>query len=482
MSTQSLNRTTAQANSYTNRVIQFGKGNFLRGFAEWIISEMNTKLNTDMGVTIIQSVVGSQNDTLNEQGGLYHLVTKGIKDGVASRTVSLLDVVNECIDPYSNPDKFIALAEDLNNRFIISNTTEQGIAYSDSDKFDVVPAMSFPAKLTQLMYHRFEVCGGDASKGFIIIPCELIENNGSNLKECVMKYAELWALSAEFKAWVEEVNFFANTLVDRIVSGFPKSGVEELHEEIGYTDKLVVESEPYHLWVIQGDEIIAKEFTADKAGAQVLFVDDITPYRERKVTLLNAPHTALSPVGFLSGLDTVRECVEDEQVGEFVKRVMQDELLPTVSLPREELEQFANDVVDRFKNPYIRHMITGIMLNSFSKYKSRNLPPLKRYITTNGTLPKGLVMGLAAVIVYYKGGKRGEESIELKDDPRVIELLASLWSGERSTQEIAHAVLCDESIWGEDLTLIEGLEALTAAYMTSIMEQGMRATIAEYIA
>ncbi len=477
-----LNRKTAQTTRYTNRVIQFGKGNFLRGFAEWIISEMNNKLDTDMGVTIIQSVVGSQNYTLNEQEGLYHLVTKGIKDGVASREVSLLDVVNECIDPYSNPDKFMALAEDLNNRFVISNTTEQGITYSDSDKFDVVPAMNFPAKLTQLMYRRFEVCGGDTKRGFIIIPCELIENNGANLKECVMKYCELWGLSSEFKTWIEEANFFANTLVDRIVSGFPKSGVEELYSEIGFEDKLVVESEPYHLWVIQGDEIIAKEFAADKAGTQVLFVDDITPYRERKVTLLNAPHTALSPVGFLSGLDTVKECVEDEQVGAFVKRVMQEELLPTVSLPREELEQFAKDVVDRFSNPYIRHMITGIMLNSFSKYKSRNLPPLKRYVAKNGTLPKGLVLGLAAVIIYYKGGKRGDETIELKDDPRVIELLASLWSGERSNLEIAHAVLSEESIWGEDLTQVEGLEAMTASYMTSIMEQGMRATVAEYIA
>ncbi|MFI3247959.1 MAG: tagaturonate reductase [Rikenellaceae bacterium] len=474
-----LNRETSSSQRYTNRVIQFGEGNFLRAFVDWIIEQMNQKIDFDCGVTVVQPIAQGMCDMVNAQDGLYHLVLKGMQNGEATRTITRIDVINDAINPYSDFQAYMALAEALNNRFIVSNTTEAGIAFCETDRFEDSPASSYPGKLTQLLYRRFEVSGGAADSGFIILPCELIDRNGDNLKRVVAQYIDMWSLGDDFSKWVDESNYFANTLVDRIVPGFPRETIGEIQEQIGYKDNLVVEGEVFHLWVVEGDEIIEREFPANKAGLNVLFAPSMKPYRDRKVGLLNAPHTVLSPVGYLSGLDTVRECVEDELIGDYVRRVIYGELLPTLDLPEEELRSFADSVVERFLNPYVKHNVTSIMLNSFSKFKSRDLPLLKIYKERKGALPEGLVIGLAGILIYYKGGKRGEDQITPNDSPEIIELLNKLWS-MGSLESVVSGVLSATDIWAEDLTHVDGLESLLLEKLKVIESSGMKSCVEQY--
>jgi tagaturonate reductase len=420
-------------------------------------------------------------DMINAQDGLYHVNLQGIDKGESVDSIQLIDVINGGLNPYTQNDEFMALAEDPNIRFVISNTTEAGIAFDPSCRLEDKPASSYPGKLTQLLYHRFNHFNGDKTKGFIILPCELIFLNGKELKECIYQYIELWQLGEEFKAWFEEACGVYCTLVDRIVPGYPKDTIEQIHERIGYSDNIVVKGEIFHLWVIEAPESVAAEFPADKAGLNVLFVPSEAPYHERKVTLLNGPHTVLSPVGYLSGLDTVKECVEDAEVGAFVKKVMYEELMETLNLPKPELQQFADSVIERFVNPYVKHFVTSIMLNSFPKYKTRDLPGLKTYLERKGELPKGLALGLAAIITYYKGGKRGDVEIVPNDDAAIIELLQNLWA-TGDVRKVAEGVLAADFIWGEDLNAIPGLTDLIAADLELIQNAGMRAAVKSVIA
>ena len=471
-----LDRKTAQAAQYPDKVIQFGEGNFLRAFVDWIIWKMNNSAGFNGGVVVVQPIDRGMVDMLNGQDGLYHLNLQGIDHGKPVDSIDLIDVINRGINPYREFEEYLKLAEDPNIRFVISNTTEAGIAFDPDCKFDDRPASSYPGKLTQLLYHRFEYFKGDRSKGFIIFPCELIFLNGKELRKCVLQYIDLWNLGDDFKEWFETACGIYCTLVDRIVPGYPKDNIDEILGKIGYEDKLVDKAEIFHLWVIEAPEKIAKEFPADKAGLNVLFVPSEAPYHARKVTLLNGPHTVLSPVGYLSGLDTVKECVEDPVVGKFVHRVMFDELLETLDLPKPELEQFAHDVLERFVNPYVKHFVTSIMLNSFPKYRTRDLPGLKTYLQRKGTLPAGLVFGLAAIITYYKGGKRGDVEIVPNDDAQTIALLKELWSSG-DVGKVAEGVLAAEDIWGENLNEIPGLTALLTEDLSLIQEKGMRSAV-----
>jgi tagaturonate reductase len=338
------------------------------------------------------------------------------------------------------------------------------------------PAKSFPGKLTQLLYHRYQTFNGATDKGLIIFPCELIFYNGDELKKCIDQYISLWSLGEDFKLWFDTACGVYSTLVDRIVPGFPKDSFQDIFEKIQVEDELLVKSEIYHQWVIEAPESVAIEFPADKAGLNVFFVASEKPYHERKVTLLNAPHTVLAPVGFLSGLDTVREIVEHEVLGAYVKKVMFQELMSTLDLPRAELEQFGADVLERFRNPYVKHFATSIMLNSFSKFKVRDLPAIKIYLERKGELPSALVLGLAAIITYCKGGKRGEVTIQPSDDPAILAIVNELWASH-PVEVLAEKLLSLEFIWGENLNLIPGLTVLLSEYLISINEQGMLATV-----
>jgi len=474
---EKLNRETAKVTrTYPERIIQFGEGNFLRAFVDWIIFNMNNKADFNSSVVIVQPLANGMIDMLNDQDGLYHLNLQGLDKGKAVDSIELIDVVSRCLNPYSQFQDYLKLAENPDMRFVISNTTEAGIAFDDSCKPDDAPASSFPGKLTQLLFHRFRTFNGAMDKGLIMLPCELIFHNGTELKKCIEQYIALWNLGEEFKQWFEKACGVYCTLVDRIVPGYPRDTINEILEKVQLEDKMVVKAEIFHLWVIEAPESVAKEFPADKAGLNVLFVPSEKPYHDRKVTLLNGPHTVMSPVAYLSGIDTVSEGLKDEVIAKFVDKVMFKELLETLDLPKAELEKFGADVLDRFKNPFVKHFYTSIMLNSFPKFKTRDLPGLKIYLERKGELPLGLVLGLAGIITYYKGGKRGDVEITPNDDKAITDLLTELWnSGD--VAKVAHGVLAAEFIWGEDLNKVKGLTSKVVEYLTSIQNKGMYETV-----
>lgn len=474
-------KTVSTAKTYTEKVIQFGEGNFLRGFVDWIIWNTNKKTDFNASVVVVQPIERGMTDMLNAQDGLYHVNLQGLDNGNTVDSIDMVDVISRCLNPYTQFEEYLKLAEQPEMRFVISNTTEAGIAFDPECKFTDKPASSYPGKLVQLLYHRYEYFNGAADKGFIILPCELIFLNGKHLRECILKYIEHWNLGEDFRNWFETACGVYCTLVDRITPGYPRDTVAQLTERAGIEDKLWVKAEIFHLWVIEAPQSVADEFPADKAGLNVLFVPSEAPYHERKVTLLNGPHTVLSPVGYLSGLDTVKECCEEPEIGAFVRKVMYDELMQTLNLPEEELKAFADSVMERFRNPFVRHLVTSIMLNSFPKYKTRDLPGLKTYLERKGTLPEGLVLGLAAICTYYKGGKRGEDDIVPNDDPKIMQLLTDLWaSGD--VRKVAEGVLAaDELIWGEDLNAIPGLTDLLADDIAVIASEGMRAAVRRII-
>ena len=472
-----LSRKTAPgAKTYTEKVIQFGEGNFLRAFIEWIIWKTNQKTDFDASVVIVQPIDRGMVDMLNEQDCLYHLNLQGLDKGQPVDSVDMIDVVSRGINPYRDFEEYLKLAEQPQMRFIISNTTEAGIAFDPDCKLSDKPALSYPGKLTQLLYHRFEYFKGDMSKGFIIFPCELIFENGKHLKECIRQYIDLWNLGENFRNWFENACGVYSTLVDRIVPGYPRDTAPQLCERVGYQDNLLDKAEIFHLWVIEAPKEVALEFPADKAGLNVLFVPSEAPYHERKVTLLNGPHTVLSPVGYLSGLNTVKECCEDPVIGKFVHKVMYEELLPTLNLPENELLQFAGDVMDRFRNPFVKHFVTSIMLNSFPKFRTRDLPGIKTYLERKGELPAGLVLGLAAICTYYKGGKRGDDDIVPNDDPKIMDLLKDLWA-TGDVRQVAEGVLGAEFIWDENLNEIPGLTRFLSKALALIQMEGMRKAV-----
>lgn len=471
-----LNRTTVACSSYPERILQFGEGNFLRAFVDWIISMMNERAGFHSSAVVVQPIETGMVSVLNAQDGLYHVNLQGLDHGRPVDDVRLIDAVSRGLNPYTRFDDFMALAANPDMRFVISNTTEAGIAFRPDDKPDDRPAKSYPGKLTQWLYRRFNAFEGDPNKGMIIFPCELIFHNGVELKKCIEQYIDRWQLGDAFRAWFHAACGVYCTLVDRIVPGFPKDTIDAIRQRIGVDDQLVVKGELFHLWVIEAPQSVAVEFPADKAGLNVLFVPDEKPYHDRKVTLLNGPHTVLSPVAYLSGLDTVREACEHEVVGPFVRHVMFNELLPTLDLPKPELEQFAADVLERFRNPFVKHFVTSIMLNSFPKFKTRDLPGLKRFYNRTGRLPRGLVLGLAGLCVYYRGGRRGEDPIIPNDSPEVLALLAQLWSsGDALT--VAQGVLAAKSLWDEDLARIPGLVDLLTDNIRSILDRGMLETV-----
>ena len=480
---KSLNKRTAPKSVMPERIIQFGEGNFLRAFVDWIVWNMNQKTNFNGSVVIVQPIERGMVDWLNGQDCLYHVNLQGRLNGEAVNTLERIDVVSRALNPYSQNPAFMALAEQPEIRFVISNTTEAGIAFDDTCKFTDAPASSYPGKLVQLLFHRYQTFDGDPTKGLIIMPCELIFLNGHHLKECIYKYIELWkddfgADYEGFKEWFTKYNYVCATLVDRIVPGFPRKEIKDIQQKIGYKDNLVVQAEIFHLWVIEKaenmtcDELRA-EFPAEKAGLHVLIAESEKPYHERKVTLLNGPHTVLSPVTYLSGVNIVRDACNHPVLGKYIHKVQFEGLMETLNLPMDELKQFAADVLERFNNPYVDHQMTSIMLNSFPKFQARDLPGVKTYLERKGELPQGLVFGLAAIITYYKGGVR-EDGAEIvpNDDQKIMDLLKELWS-TGDTQKVTDGVLSAEFIWGEDLHNIEGLAELVKKDLDLIQEKGM---------
>lgn len=464
---KALNRDTADLPvQHPVKVLQFGEGNFLRGFVDWIIDILNEKTDFNGSVHVVQPIEQGIIHLLNEQDGLYHLLLNGIQSGKEVQQKRLISCISGASNPYNSYFEFLKLAENPDLEFIISNTTEAGIAFEEADtSFDTIPS-SFPGKLTALLYQRCKFFKGAPGKALTIIPCELIEKNGEKLRETVLQYAQHWNLPESFSRWIEEHTTFCNTLVDRIVPGYPKDSIKEIQQDLGYEDKLVVKAEPFHLWVIEAPEAVKAAFPTEKAGLEVKFVKDLTPYRTRKVRILNGAHTTLVPVAYLQGLRTVREAVEDSQTGPFIRNAIFDEIIPTLDLPQEELEQFANAVIERFQNPFIRHELISISLNSVSKYKVRVLPSVLEYHTRKGTLPERLLHALAALILFYKG-EWNRESIPLNDTPEVLEFFKKAWQ-EKNEEAVVQTVLANKSFWDRDLNQIEDFTATVVKHLQEI--------------
>ena len=487
---KTLNKQTAPKSYAPERIIQFGEGNFLRAFVDWIIYNMNLKTDFNSSVVVVQPIERGMVEMLNGQDCLYHVNLQGRQNGKPVNQLTRIDVISRALNPYSQNAAFLALADQPEMRFVISNTTEAGIAFDPSCKFSDTPASSYPGKLTQLLFRRFKTFNGDPKKGLIIMPCELIFLNGHHLKECISQYIELWKDDfgkdyARFKRWFNKYCYVCATLVDRIVPGFPRKEIDQIQKKICYADNLVVQAEIFHLWVIEKPAnmsiaALRKEFPAEKAGLNVLIAESEAPYHERKVTLLNGPHTVLSPIAFLSGVDIVRDALHHPVIGKYIKKVQYEELMQTLNLPIAELQQFAADVLERFDNPYVDHAVTSIMLNSFPKFQTRDLPGLKTYLQRKGELPKGLVLGLAAIITYYKGGKRADgTAIQPNDDPKIMQLLTDLWA-TGCTRTVAEGVLgAQDLIWKEhgNLNDITGLTDMLTCYLDQIQEKGMLATV-----
>lgn len=418
----------------TERVIQFGEGNFLRGFVDWMIDRLNKETGADLGVVVVQPRAGGHAEEMNAQDGLYTLYLRGLKNGVPTEESSVIECVTRGLNPYTHTDEFMRLAENENMRYIVSNTTEAGIEYKENQDENDFESLTFPAKLALLMKRRYD----KGLSGFVVLPCELIDKNGDMLKKCVLKYADDWGWGDDFVRWVNEENIFANTLVDRIVTGCPKDGKAKREEKYGYTDAFFDSAELFHLWVIEGGEDLATELPFDKIGLNVVWTDDVTPYKKRKVRILNGAHTMTVPAALLAGLETVREAMEDEDIYSFMHGGIFNEVISSSGMEKGEIEAFAYEVEERFKNPFIAHYMTSIALNSVSKFKVRVLPSLLDYIEKFGKNPPHLIFSLAALICLYK-------SFDVNDAAEVKEFMKTA-----SVEEI----LSKTEYWDCDLSFI----------------------------
>ena len=453
------------------KVVQFGEGNFLRAFVDFVIDKLNKEANFNAGVAVIQPLAGGLVELLNKQDGLYNLFIKGVKEGEEIQEQRTISCVQKGINPYKDYDEYLKLAEEESLEFIISNTTEAGIAYDESDTLEGTPHNSFPAKLTALLYKRFQHFKGDKAKGLTIIPCELINYNADTLKKIILQYAELWELESDFVNWINNSNRFHNTLVDRIVPGYPKDDIESYQSKLELEDKLIVSAEVFLLWVIEGGEELKAKIPFDQIDENILVVEDMQPYRTRKVRILNGAHTTMVPFSLLFGNETVKETVDHEFTGAFVREAIFNEIIPTLSLPEEELKTFAEEVLDRFRNPFIKHQLASIALNSVSKFKVRVLPSLLVFQTKCNRLPLHLTFAFACLIRFYKG-EWNNQNLPINDDESIVTELKRIWE-LHSYQEISEQALKNEKFWDQDLTQVAGLKDHIAMALELIETKGI---------
>jgi tagaturonate reductase len=470
----------AEPVTHPERIIQFGEGNFLRAFFDWMIDIMNERVGFDTSVVVVQPIAQGKIDSLNRQDGMFTVILQGTRGAGTVREKRLVRSVSRGVDPYRDFDDFLRLAEDPKMRYIVSNTTEAGIQFDSNGRIEDGPANTFPGKLTLLLYRRFCHFDGAEDRGFVVLPCELIENNGTVLKQTVLGYALLWKLGRKFHRWLEEENWFCNTLVDRIVTGYPADRIDMIERELGYRDELVVEGEIFHLWIIEGPPWLEEEFPARPAGLNVEFVEDIRPHRMRKVRIMNGAHTCMAIVGQMCGLSTVREAVEDSLVGAYVRHLVFQEIVPALPPPVEKNVNFADEVYARFGNPFMKHRLNSIALNSIAKWKTRVLPSIKDWFEEHRHLPQGLTFSLAALIAWYRGEIDGKP-VPIADDPKLTEQIRSSWAdydgGRITLAEFAASLLGSTALWGEDLGSIGNLTRVVVGYLERIRSAGVNSTL-----
>ncbi|WP_140556303.1 tagaturonate reductase [Bifidobacterium sp. UTCIF-39] len=460
--------TTADAAKRPIKVIQFGEGNFLRAFVDWTIQQLNNNDLFGGNVAVVQPIGFGRAKEIAAQDNLYTVILEGLKNGEQVQSRELIDSIGKSLSAIDDWEEYLALADEPEARIIISNTTEAGIALDDSDTAETVPPKSYPAKLIHLLKRRFD----NGLPGFLIIPCELIADNGDTLKKYLLELADKFGYGEDFKAWLENDNKFFNTLVDRIVPGYPKDRAEELWNELGYVDNNMVKAEPFLLWVVSGDaEAIDEALPAKKLGIDLVTPESVKPYRERKVFLLNCPHTTLASVARLAGVATVGEAMNDPDVRPFIEKEMHEEIIPVLSLPEDELNKFAEAVLERYANPFVKHALDAIGLNSAAKYVTRCLPVLLNNVKDGNGLPKRLVLALSGLIYTYGGLAEG--AVNISDDPAVV----AKFEEAAKSEHYAETILADASVWGQDLTEVEGLAEAVQANLDAIKAEGMRPLI-----
>jgi tagaturonate reductase len=466
----------------TEKILQFGEGNFLRAFFDIFIDDLNRKGLFDGSVVIVQPIAQGVEmvDKINEQDGLYTVVLRGLENKKPVVKQQVVSAVSRAINPYRDYAAYMENVKNPDLRFIVSNTTEAGIVFLETDKPSATasePPSSFPAKITAFLYERFKFFEGAPDKGFIFIPCELIDDNGSQLKEFVLKHAENWGLPLEFIAWVNMYNHFANTLVDRIVTGHPKD--EDFDKQLGYHDELIAACEIFHFFAIDANSEatveIRKTLPFHEANMNILLTD-VKPYKLRKVRILNGGHTCSILAAFLCGMETVKEMMDDPLFTRYLRESIHEEIIPAMAgkgLEEKDLLSFADSVFDRFANPYIKHYLLSIALNSVSKFKARVLPSILDYYKLTGKAPKILTLSFAALIAFYKGGAHTPQ-----DDDTVLDFFREAW---KNPDTVAKNTLASIEFWGENLNDLQGFTKAVSAHLTGIEKHGMRKEILQVI-
>lgn len=479
-----LNRAMTNKKERPVRVVQFGEGNFLRAFVDYMIDIANEEGRFDGDIVLIKPIEFGSLENFHRQGCQYTVSLRGMVDGEAKILNRQVTSVADAVDACGEYDRYMKLAEIDTLRFVVSNTTEAGIVFDAQDRYELEPPKTFPGKLTKFLHRRFEHFRGDRRKGLIMLPVELIDDNGIMLKKCVMQLTELWNLGEEFRSWVEEACIFTSTLVDRIVTGYPRDTQEEEWKELGYEDRIMVTGEPFALWVIESPKDISTELPLHEAGLPVIFTDNQKPYKQRKVRILNGAHTSFVLASFLAGNDIVKQSMDDADIRDFMTKTIFEEVIPTLTLPEEELKEFAEAVIARFNNPYVKHALLSISLNSVSKWRARCMPSLLGYAEIFGKLPSRLTFSLAALMAFYTGteirdkaliGHRGGEEYSILDDREVLEFFRD--NCEKEVSAFVAAFLGREDFFGQDLNQVPGLAGAVTAYLKDIRENGMRAAL-----
>ncbi|MCL2527530.1 MAG: tagaturonate reductase [Defluviitaleaceae bacterium] len=488
------------------KVLQFGEGNFLRAFVDFFIDELNEKDLFGGSIAVVQPIAQGMVDMLNAQDGCYTVVLRGLEDNKPVTSKRIVTSISRGINPYASFDAYMDTMKNPDLRFIVSNTTEAGITYLETDKLEDRPPASFPGKVTALLFERYKLFNGDKSKGFIFLPCELIDNSGDNLKAIVQRHAQNWGLPQDFINWVTEVNYFANILVDRIVTGYPRDEIAAFEAELGYKDDLLVTGEIFHFFAIEAPTAALKEMEEvmpfHKAGQNVVLSDDITPYKLRKVRILNSSHTMSVLGAFLSGKETVGEMMADPLFVKYLRQGIYKEIIPTINLDEENLNSFAASVFDRFANPHIKHYLLSIALNSVSKFKARVLPTILDYHKETGSLPDVLTFGFAALLAFYNGDEMRDgaligyndefEEYKIQDSPEILEFFMTQWQPwqKNSASEtaldvlepIVKAICANTSLWDMDLNHVPGFTNKVTGYLKSIFTEGVKITIEKILA
>lgn len=472
------------------RVLQFGEGNFLRAFVDWMLQRAFEAGVFQGRAVAVQPIPEGRAKELNASDCLFTVVARGLRGGKPCEEMELVGSLRRVVRAYGEWEEVLRTARSPDLRLIASNTTEAGIALDPNDRYEDDPPRSFPAKLTRLLHERYRALGRDGS-GLVVVPCELIDRNGEALRDCVLELCGRWGLEGDFVDWVREECAFCSSLVDRIVTGFPREEAEELFERLGYRDENLVSCELFHLWAIEAPDWVAEEIPLHRAGLNVVFAEDIRPYRERKVRLLNGGHTSSVAAGYLSGLETVGEVMEDPVLGGFVRKVVLEEILPTVPGDEGSCRAFALEVLERFKNPYLRHPLLSIALNSTSKMRVRVVPPLLDHLRLRGALPRGLVFSLASFALFYRArrgeggyfGLRDGKPYPLRDEEEHLSFMARVWEeferGPSDLDGLVRRVLSRREIWGVDLTEVEGLPEAVGSSLRLAMEKGIRGALVE---